>query len=151
MSAIHLLFLAQTNARGIKKGSSKYHVGFSDDGYAVIWSQGTQQPLGCSYRYSFWAFYTKQRGTVPYFVICNDSGLNPDCSITRALDNGLNAHDYFQFWVYQNEATGSQRIVLRTRPPSLSKSPNSDNKPFERDIYLSFWVPKSGNLHGNCF
>ena len=150
MIVIHPFSLARTNARGVKKGSNKYHVGFSDDGYAVIWKQGTQQPLGFSYRYSFWAFYTKQRGTVPYYVICNDSGSNPDCSITRAADNGLNAQDYFQFWVYPNKVAGSQQIVLRTKPPNLSNSLNSAHKPFEKDEYLSFWVPNSGNLNGKC-
>ena len=151
MIVIHTFSPARTNTRGVQKGTAKYHVGFSDDGYAVIWKQGTQQPLGFSYRYSFWAFYTKQRGTVPYYVICNDLGNNPDCSIMKAAKNGMNAHEYLQFWVYPIEVAGSQQIILRSKPLNPFNSPNSAHKPFEKDVYISFWAPKSGNLNGNCF
>ena len=147
MIVFHLHYPARTNARGVKKGTNKYHVGFSLDGYAVIWKQGTQQPLGFSYRYSFWAFYTKQRGTVPYHVICSDS----DCSIMRAAKNGMNAHEYLQFWVYPIEVAGSQQIIMISKPPNPSNSWNSAHKPFEKDVYISFWAPKSGNINGNCF
>ena len=151
MIVIHPFSLARTNARGVKKGSNKYHVGFSDDGYAAIWKQGTQQPLGFSYRYSFWAFYTKQRGTVPYYVICSGSGNNPDCSIMKAANNGMNAQEYLQFWVYPIEVAGSQQIVLRTKPPNIYNSPNSAPNTFEKDVYISFWATKYGNSNGKFF
>ena len=148
---LHLYSPAQTNARGVTKGTDKYHVGFSLDGYAVIWKQGTQQPRDFSYRYSFWAFYSKQRGTVPYHVICHDSGHDSDCSIMRVAKNGMNAHEYLQFWVYPIEVAGSQQIIMRSKPPNPYNSWNSAHKPFEKDVYISFWAPKSGNINGNCF
>ena len=69
----------------------------------------------------------------------------------KAANNGMNAHEYFQFWVYPIEVAGSQQIVLRTKQPNANNAPNSEHKPFEKDVYISFWAPKSGNLNGNCF
>ena len=69
----------------------------------------------------------------------------------RVAKNGMNAHEYLQFWVYPIEVAGSQQIIMRSKPPNAYNSWNSAHKPFEKDVYISFWAPKSGNINGNCF
>ena len=143
--------VASTSKRNVKKGTSRYQVGISPEGYHRIWKQGDQSHSFFKHIFSFWAFNSKQQGTIAFSVMCNSSYLDNDCIMVEATTAKQTDYQHdFTFWVFPTEVLESQEVIIRSKPKATKKSKRSTNPPtFPAISTFSFWVPKFGNEHGN--
>ena len=108
-----------------------------------------KKPGDFRYIFSFWAFDTLQKGTIPYAVTCYKSVLNNYCAIATLSSENTQNDSVFHFYVYQKNVFGSQQIYLKSKSVISKKSTGTATN--TEDSYLSFWAPTLGKQFGNIF
>ena len=132
----------------MKEGTHKYHVGISSEGMNAVWRQGTPKPESYQYSFSFMAYESQEKGTIPFAVTMITNGSNEDCFIDQISLENDNTQPDFIFWAYPKKVYASQSISLTSK---LKDTELSEYHYYYRILSKSigFWSPTLKNDFGN--